>query len=114
MGVAKGQRGPDDLVLGSSPGAASGAQGMADEEQLAILKQGSEVWNAWRQKQYDSEIDLREAYLIGADLIRANLIGADLDGTNLGRTNLSDADLSGADLNGSMLYETILADVDLS
>jgi len=31
---------------------------MANEEQLKILKQGVEVWNAWRGENYDVEVDL--------------------------------------------------------
>ncbi len=27
---------------------------MANEEQLAILKQGVEVWNEWREHRYDN------------------------------------------------------------
>ncbi|MCP4143638.1 MAG: pentapeptide repeat-containing protein, partial [Chloroflexi bacterium] len=39
---------------------------MANEEQLAILKQGVDVWNQWREKYPDVVIDLKEANLEGA------------------------------------------------
>ena len=61
---------------------------MANQEQLAILKQGVEAWNAWRKENEEiwpdlSEANLTGADLIGADLARANLDGADLRGANL-------------------------------
>jgi hypothetical protein len=40
---------------------------MADEEQLRMLKQGVEVWNAWRQ-QTRERINLSNANLGNADL----------------------------------------------
>ncbi|WP_181256577.1 hypothetical protein [Merismopedia glauca] len=43
---------------------------MANPEHLHILKQGVEVWNQWREKNYRIEIDLS-----GADLSEANLNG---------------------------------------
>ena len=46
---------------------------MADEQQLAILRQGSDAWNAWRQPNRNIRADLYEA-----DLSGANLRGADL------------------------------------
>jgi hypothetical protein len=47
---------------------------MADEEQLRILQQGVEAWNAWRQEAgRGARIDLRDANLSGARLHRADL-----------------------------------------
>jgi hypothetical protein len=43
---------------------------VADPEQLAVLQQGPEAWNAWRKK----------ARIIFADLSEAKLDGADLQG----------------------------------
>ncbi len=71
---------------------------MANEEQVALLKQGSEVWNAWRKENPDVEIDLS-----GSDFMLANLSYADLSHTDLGQTNLSHADLSHADLGHTNL-----------
>ncbi len=117
---------------------------MANEEQLNILRQGVDVWNAWRKEHPDSEIDLfgaelrkahlKEAYLSKADLRRAHLSGANLNGANLEEAdlyaanlsradlsgaNLSEADLnasnlSGANLNAAILYAAILYEVDLN
>jgi uncharacterized protein YjbI with pentapeptide repeats len=67
---------------------------MADEEQLAILRQGPEAWNAWRREQPDAQVNLREAYLGGANLRGANLIGADLTGADLIAVDLRGANLS--------------------
>jgi hypothetical protein len=41
---------------------------MANQEQLAILKQGVEVWNKWREENPEVKIDLRGVNLSGADL----------------------------------------------
>ena len=117
---------------------------MANEEQLAILRQGVEVWNKWREENPDIKIDLTEAILhraelndvsfylanlSGAELTEASLRNADLGGTNLSNANLrgadirwaniSEANLSGAKLNGanlvgSNLSETHFEDADLT
>jgi hypothetical protein len=71
---------------------------MADEEQVRILRQGSNAWNAWRRQERGALIDLSEADLRGLPLWGADLSGADLSGANLRRANLSDANLSGANL----------------
>lgn len=57
---------------------------MANEEHLAILRQGTEAWNAWRHEHEGVIPDLR-----GVNLIRANLSGADLGGADLSRVHLS-------------------------
>jgi uncharacterized protein YjbI with pentapeptide repeats len=86
---------------------------MANEEHLAILRQGVDAWNEWREENPDVRPDLREANLgkvnlFGvnlekADLFKANLIGADLIAVNLRSAtlllaNLEDALLDGADM----------------
>jgi len=89
---------------------------MANEEQLAILRQGVDVWNAWREKPKNEivVIDLSYANLSRANLSRANLDGANLIGTNLGGTNLSDANLSDANLRGSYLWNANLIGANLT
>jgi uncharacterized protein YjbI with pentapeptide repeats len=97
---------------------------MANPEQLEILKQGVEAWNAWREEHQTEEIDLRGADLSGADLSGANLFVADLSGANLSGANLSGANLCSAhittamlkktNLSSAMIGRTILGNVDLS
>jgi len=79
-------------------------QAMANEEQLAILRQGVEDWNTWRAYNAEAEIDLS-----GADLSRSNCSRGDFTGANL-----SGADLSMADLSQAYLSEANLAGADLS
>src|SRR5215831_10849453 len=67
---------------------------MANQEQLERLRQGANVWNAWRKEQ-DPNF---HPDLSGADLSGANLGGADLTGARLSDANLSVARLMGADL----------------
>ena len=69
---------------------------MANNHHLAILKQGADVWNEWRQAHADIRPDLTAADLHHADLRGFNLIEADLTLADLSRANLSQADLSGA------------------
>jgi len=86
---------------------------MANDEHVALLKQGVEAWNAWRDGNPDIRPDLTKATII-ADLRRANLTEADLFEANLSGANLFEANLSGADLNGSDLSGADLHEANLS
>ena len=90
---------------------------MANEEHVALLKQGVEAWNTWRSENLNirpdlGKADLREAklgkapleYPFGVNLVQANLSGADLRGASLQAVALVDADLTGADLTGCHIY----------
>ncbi len=46
---------------------------MANQEHLAILKQGVAVWNKWREEYLEIQPDLRDANLTGAYLRKTNL-----------------------------------------
>ena len=92
---------------------------MANDEHVALLKQGVKVWNAWRNENRNIPPDLYQANLIGANLEGANLEGADLSdaslaGANLGGANLSDANLYAVDLNRADLCFADLSGADLS
>jgi uncharacterized protein YjbI with pentapeptide repeats len=56
---------------------------MANEEHLAVLRQGVAAWNAWRKNNPDIP-----------DLSDADLLGTDLLGTDLGETVFAHVDLS--------------------
>src|SRR6266516_4310672 len=106
---------------------------MANEDHLAWLKQGVEVWNTWRKKNPKIPPDLSEVNLSGADLsgallsdanlTRAVLSRATLCGAILVAANFSGAYLAAANLTGAFLEaasfsrayigETIWGDVDL-
>jgi uncharacterized protein YjbI with pentapeptide repeats len=66
---------------------------MANQQHVAILKQGPQAWNAWRQQNPT----------VTPDLSKGNLKGANLSGANLSRANLSEADLRGVDLGSAHL-----------
>ena len=92
---------------------------MANEEHLAILRQGVEVWNAWREANRNVRPDLRMTDLFGSILLRADLSWADLSWADLSGCDFFGADFFGADLSGTMLSGTklsraILSGVDLS
>jgi uncharacterized protein YjbI with pentapeptide repeats len=104
-------------------------EAMANAEQLAILKQGVEVWNKWRLENRGLRVDLsgasfREAVLSGADLDEADLSwgkfpgahlkGANLTGADLNRANLTKADLGKANLRKANLSEANLWKAQLS
>jgi uncharacterized protein YjbI with pentapeptide repeats len=86
---------------------------MANEEHLAILKQGVEVWNKWREENKHIRPDLSGAKLSGAKLRGADLNRAKLWEADLFGTDLSGADLSYADLGGSGLAHADLIEADL-
>lgn len=104
---------------------------MANEEQLEVLRQGPEAWNAWRREHLGGgvfvelsgadlcranlrEADLYMAILRGADLRGAKLVWTNLRGAILGEANLRGADLSGVHLQGALLVGTCLANADLT
>ena len=66
---------------------------MANLEQLIILRQGTDIWNKWRQQNPNIEINLSYT----------NLTETNLAGTNLTRTNLTKTDLKKACIIGARL-----------
>ena len=72
---------------------------MANNQQMDLLKRGTQAWNAWRAQQTEPTIDLSGADLRRADFRGANLGGADLTGARLEGANFFKAVIEGADLN---------------
>ncbi len=91
---------------------------MADPEQLTILRQGVEAWNAWKMAHPLTRPDLSRADLSRADLSRADLSSAflsfaDLSSAYLGEANLSSADLIRANLSSAYLGRANLSSTHL-
>ena len=87
---------------------------MANNEQMDLLKQGTQAWNAWRAEQTEASVDLSGAALRGLDLEGADLSGADLKDADLRGANLSGANLKGAHLEGANLFKVIINGADLN
>ena len=87
---------------------------MANTEHLAILKQGVEVWNTWRQEHPDVQPDISGADLEGAILVEANLSGVDCTGVHLRGADLFGADLRGANLHAANLFAANLFGAQLT
>jgi len=107
---------------------------MANSEHLAKIKEGVEVWNAWRKANREIVPDLSEVnlgwtslsradlsgarlkttHLTGAILVAANLNGADLSGAFLDSAHLNGARLKGAHLKGANLIGTYLRGANLT
>jgi hypothetical protein len=87
---------------------------MANPEHLKILKQGVEVWNAWREANTSIKPDLREANLQGFSLNSARLQEADLEGAILGGVHLVEAQLNNANLKGAQLVHAKLVNSNLA
>jgi hypothetical protein len=87
---------------------------MANDEHVALLKQGVDVWNAWRRENPNIRPDLSNADLGLANLIDATLMEANLSGANLTYARLIGAKLSGANLKGANLSVAHLHGADLS
>ncbi len=82
---------------------------MANDEHVALLKQGVVAWNRWRDENPGTRPDLSEA-----NLREVNLSGTNLRGANLREAGLSKANLSGADLSGANLFWACLNHADLT
>ncbi|HEX9465555.1 MAG TPA: pentapeptide repeat-containing protein [Alphaproteobacteria bacterium] len=86
---------------------------MANDEPVALLKDGASAWNAWR-KTHDEAPDLSSAALRGLDLSGYDLSQADLRSADLRGTKLCDSDLSRARLEGANLFKATLDRADLA
>ena len=82
---------------------------MADEEHLAVLRQGVAAWNAWRNAN-----PYIHPNLTGANLREANLREADFTEARLNEADLSQANLSEANLEGAVLVDTNFTGADLT
>ncbi len=87
---------------------------MAIDAQVDVLKEGAQIWNAWRAERPESVPDLSGGGLRGLDLRDANLSGADLRQADLRGADLSGADLKGANLEGANLFKTLINGADLT
>jgi hypothetical protein len=87
---------------------------MANPEHLAILEQGVEAWNKWREENPKERPDLQEANLQGANLSGADFSGTVLEGANLSMANLNKAQMNEATLSGANLIWTVLEGANLS
>src|SRR4051794_30209265 len=91
---------------------------MANKEHVALLKQGVEVWNAWRKANSDfvptRGVTLSSAVLTGVLLIKVKAGGENQRHAYLSCTNLSAADLTAADLTGANLTSADLTCADLT
>ncbi len=87
---------------------------MANNEQIDLLKQGAQAWNAWRAEQNEATVDLSGGALRGLDLEGADLSGADLRRADLRGANLSGANLRAARLEGANLFKAIIDGADLN
>ena len=87
---------------------------MAIEAQVDVLKEGAQIWNAWRAERSGSVPDLSGGRLRGLDLRDADLSGTDLSQADLRGADLSGANLEGANLKGANLFKALINGADLN
>jgi uncharacterized protein YjbI with pentapeptide repeats len=87
---------------------------MANSDQMDLLKQGSQAWNAWRAARTEAGVDLSGGALRGLDLAGADLSGADLGNADLRGANLGGANLTNANLEGANLFKANFNGADLN
>jgi hypothetical protein len=86
---------------------------MANEKQLALLRQGVKEWNQWRDANPDVKIDLTRADLKLDNLEGVNLNHVDLTLANLTNANLTEADFTDANLRFANLTKADLTGANL-
>ena len=92
---------------------------MANEEHLAILRQGVETWNEWRLEHPEISPDLANSDLCSQNLRsinfrKANLYQANLDKADLTFASLISSDLRQAKLREATLYRSHLTEAKLN
>ncbi len=87
---------------------------MANNEQIDLLKRGTQAWNAWRAERSEATVDLSDGALRGLDLEGADLSGADLRRADLRGANLSGADLAATQLEGANFFKAVIDGADLN
>ncbi|MGX9728868.1 MAG: pentapeptide repeat-containing protein [Candidatus Electronema sp. VV] len=89
---------------------------MANEEQVAILRQGVAAWNIWREENPDAKIDLsnktlhRLPNLIGIDFCDADLSGSFFYGTDFTNAIFERAFVTHATFHDTILTNTYWGD----
>lgn len=87
---------------------------MINSERFELLRQGTDAWNAWREKTSSrTKIDLSEVKISGARLSNANLKETDLSNADLEMADLIGADLKGTKLAGAQLKYAFLTEGNL-
>jgi uncharacterized protein YjbI with pentapeptide repeats len=81
---------------------------VADENHLALIGKGAEIWNDWIDKNPDATPDLSQADLRGKQLAMFNLQKANLKEAKLQLTDLNNAILIDAKLRKAKLQESNL------
>src|SRR4051812_37117470 len=87
---------------------------MANDEHVALLKQGVDAWNKWRYENPNVVPDLFKADLFKADLILADLSKADLSKADLSGAKLYEAHLGRTKLSAANLFEATLSGATLT
>ncbi|HEY9637289.1 MAG TPA: pentapeptide repeat-containing protein [Coleofasciculaceae cyanobacterium] len=86
---------------------------MANDEHLALLRQGVDAWNEWKANNPDIRPNLSFATGKGITIKGAKLSGVDLSRADLSRADLSRADLIGAKFSEANLREAYLSAAEL-
>src|SRR5215207_7446099 len=76
------------------------------QNEVALLKQGVNAWNAWRQENPDLNL-IRDKHELAAALMRREVLGSSDSDPYLSHADLSHADLRGADLVGADLSDAM-------
>ena len=86
---------------------------MANQNHFALVKEGIDAWNQWREENPETQPDLCGADLQDADLQGFNLKNANLKEATLFGVSFKEANLQNADLQQANLYEANLTGTDL-
>jgi hypothetical protein len=86
---------------------------MANPEHLALLVNGSDVWNKWRTTNPHIQPDLSRADIKLIEIKPPGLMGIDLRRALLGNSNLNAMDLTSSDLSGANLMRASLVETSL-
>ena len=87
---------------------------MADSEHLKLLKQGADIWNKWRERDFYVRADLRQADLQGINLAGYYLGETDLSGVDLSKQDLESAQIEDSNCSESKLNQANLANAKLT